>query len=167
MNLKFCCVERRFGEITVHLDVLGIKTNKDQNDDRKPEDDATRSDPINLPFLACKQYVYDENSWEKMTMNQLGLIASTARFDAVEVAGRNVMSTSSTVTTELVNHRYGEQAAEATNESLDAAGHAIGTAWAAFKIRKAHNPKSALKSSSLAKSAVKAAAAEMKAKNSK
>ncbi|KAF2306260.1 hypothetical protein GH714_016082 [Hevea brasiliensis] len=87
--------------------------------------------------------------------------------DAVEVAGRNVMSTSSTVTTELVNHRYGEQAAEATNESLDAAGHAIGTAWAAFKIRKAHNPKSALKSSSLAKSAVKAAAAEMKAKNSK
>lgn len=27
--------------------------------------------------------------------------------DAAEVAGKNVMSTSSTVTTDLVNHRYG------------------------------------------------------------
>ncbi|KAB5556771.1 hypothetical protein DKX38_007680 [Salix brachista] len=87
--------------------------------------------------------------------------------DALEVAGRNVMSTSSTVTTELVSHRYGEEAAKATNESLGAAGHAIGTAWAAFKIRKAFNPKSVLKPSSLAKSAAKAAAAEKKAKKSK
>lgn len=87
--------------------------------------------------------------------------------DALEVAGRNVMSTSSTVTTELVSHRYGEEAAKATNEGLGATGHAIGTAWAAFKIRKAFNPKSVLKPSSLAKSAAKAAAAEMKAKNSK
>lgn len=63
--------------------------------------------------------------------------------------------------------RYGEQAAEATSEGLGAAGHAIGTAWAAFKIRKALNPKSVLKPSTLAKSAVKAAAADMKAKNSK
>lgn len=84
--------------------------------------------------------------------------------DAVEVAGKNVMSTSSTVTTELVDHRYGEKAAEATNEGLGAAGHAIGTAWTAFKIRKALNPKSVLKPSSLAKSAAKAAGAEMKAK---
>ncbi|XVF15939.1 hypothetical protein REPUB_Repub09cG0198900 [Reevesia pubescens] len=38
--------------------------------------------------------------------------------DAVEVAGKNVMSTSSTVTTELVNQKYGEKAAEATNEGL-------------------------------------------------
>lgn len=62
--------------------------------------------------------------------------------------------------------RYGEKAAEATNEGLGAAGHAIGTAWTAFKIRKALNPKSVLKPSSLAKSAAKAAdaAAEMKAK---
>ncbi|OAY60892.1 protein EARLY-RESPONSIVE TO DEHYDRATION 7, chloroplastic [Manihot esculenta] len=87
--------------------------------------------------------------------------------DAAEVAGKNVMSTSSTVTTDLVNHRYGEQAAEATNEGLDAAGHAMGTALAVFKLRKALNPKSALKPSSLAKSAVKAAAADIKAKNSK
>ena len=63
--------------------------------------------------------------------------------------------------------RYGEEAAKATNESLGAAGHAIGTAWAAFKIRKAFNPKSVLKPSSLAKSAAKAAASEKKAKKSK
>ncbi|XP_050229947.1 protein EARLY-RESPONSIVE TO DEHYDRATION 7, chloroplastic-like [Mercurialis annua] len=87
--------------------------------------------------------------------------------DAVEVAGRNVMSTSSNVTTELVNHRYGEEAAEATNESLGAAGHAFGTAWAAFKIRKAFNPKNSLKPTTLAKSAVKTAAAEIKSKKSK
>ncbi|GAB2282848.1 Senescence-associated protein [Dionaea muscipula] len=84
--------------------------------------------------------------------------------DAAEVAGRNVMSTSSTVTTGLVSHRYGEDAGKATNDGLGAAGHAIGTAWAVFKIRKALNPKSAVKSSSLAKSAVKAAAAEYKSK---
>ncbi|PKA46172.1 putative aarF domain-containing protein kinase [Apostasia shenzhenica] len=91
--------------------------------------------------------------------------------DAVEVTGKNVLSTSSTVTTELVSHRYGEQAAEATNHGLDAAGHALGTAWAAFKIRKAIDPKSSLKPTSLAKSAVKAAAedlrVELKAKKSK
>ena len=32
--------------------------------------------------------------------------------------------------------RYGEQAAQVTSEGLDAAGHAIGTAWAVFKIRR-------------------------------
>ncbi|KAL9670709.1 hypothetical protein QQ045_008267 [Rhodiola kirilowii] len=84
--------------------------------------------------------------------------------DAVEVAGKNVMSTSSTVTTGLVSERYGEEAGKATNESLDAAGHAIGTAWAVFKIRKALNPKSVIKPSTLAKSAAKGAAAEAKAK---
>ncbi|GER54645.1 senescence/dehydration-associated protein-related [Striga asiatica] len=88
-------------------------------------------------------------------------------FDAVEVAGKNVMSTSSTVTTGLVSHRYGEEAAKATSEGLDAAGHAVGTAWAVFKIRKALNPQSAFKPTALAKSAAKSAAAEMKAKRSK
>ncbi|XP_030974535.1 protein EARLY-RESPONSIVE TO DEHYDRATION 7, chloroplastic-like [Quercus lobata] len=87
--------------------------------------------------------------------------------DAVEVAGRNVMSKSSSVTTELVSHRYGEQAGHATSEGLDAAGHAIGTGWAAFKIRKAFNPKSVLKPTTLAKTAAKAAAADRKAKISK
>ncbi|KAL5561185.1 hypothetical protein UlMin_030932 [Ulmus minor] len=55
--------------------------------------------------------------------------------DAVEVAGRNVLSTTSVVTAGLVSHRYGEQAGQLTNEGLDAVGHAIGTAWAVFKIR--------------------------------
>ncbi|WOH03472.1 hypothetical protein DCAR_0622870 [Daucus carota subsp. sativus] len=71
--------------------------------------------------------------------------------DAFEVAGRNVMSTSNTVTTELVCHKYGEEAAKATNESLDAAGHAMGAAWTVFKIRKAINPKSVIRPSNLAK----------------
>ncbi|CDY29202.1 BnaA06g25550D [Brassica napus] len=83
--------------------------------------------------------------------------------DAFEVAGRNVMSTSSTVATELVDHRHGGKAAEATNEGLEAVGHAFGTAWAAFKIRKAINPKSVLKPSTLAKSAIKSAASQKKA----
>ncbi|XP_073153765.1 protein EARLY-RESPONSIVE TO DEHYDRATION 7, chloroplastic-like [Henckelia pumila] len=86
--------------------------------------------------------------------------------DAVEVAGKNVMSTSSTVTTGLVTHRYGEEAGKATSEGLDAAGHAIGTAWTVFKIRKAFNPKSVLKPSALAKSAAESAAAERKGKRS-
>ncbi|XP_061342182.1 protein EARLY-RESPONSIVE TO DEHYDRATION 7, chloroplastic-like [Gastrolobium bilobum] len=84
--------------------------------------------------------------------------------DAVEVAGRNVMSTSSVVTTGLVSHKYGEQAAQVTNEGLDAAGHAIGTAWAVFKIRKALNPKSVIKPTTLAKAAAKATSSELKAK---
>uniref|UniRef100_A0A0D3GKV7 Senescence domain-containing protein n=1 Tax=Oryza barthii TaxID=65489 RepID=A0A0D3GKV7_9ORYZ len=87
--------------------------------------------------------------------------------DAVEVAGTNVLSTSSTVTTGLVSHKYGEKAAAATNEGMDAAGHAIGTAWAVFKIRQALNPKSVLKPTSLAKSTIKAAAADYRAKQKK
>ncbi|KAL9231841.1 hypothetical protein vseg_007011 [Gypsophila vaccaria] len=75
-------------------------------------------------------------------------------WDAIEVAGKNVMSTSSEVTTELVTEKYGEEAARATNEGMDAAGHAIGTVWTVFKIGKALNPKSALKPTSLAKVAI-------------
>ncbi|CAN4083451.1 unnamed protein product [Withania somnifera] len=78
--------------------------------------------------------------------------------DAVEVAGKNVMSTSSTVTTELVSHKYGEDAAKAASEGLDAAGHAVGTAWTVFKIRKALNPKSSFNSATQLKSSAKAAA---------
>lgn len=84
--------------------------------------------------------------------------------DAVEVAGKNVMSTSAVVTTELVSRRYGEEAGKVTNEGLDAAGHAIGTAWAVFKIRKALNPKSAIKPSTLAKAAAEATAPKLKAR---
>ncbi|KAH0698927.1 hypothetical protein KY284_013142 [Solanum tuberosum] len=88
--------------------------------------------------------------------------------DAVEVAGKNVMSTSGTVTTEFVSHRYGEEAAKATSEGIHAVGHAFGTVWA---INDSLNPKSALKPTALAKSAAKAAspvsAADKKAKNFK
>ncbi|KAK2972727.1 hypothetical protein RJ640_029184, partial [Escallonia rubra] len=76
--------------------------------------------------------------------------------DAVEVAGKNVMSTTSVVTTGLVSQRYGEQAAEVTHKGFGAAGHAIGTAWAVFKIRKALNPKSVIKPTTLVKAAAEA-----------
>lgn len=73
--------------------------------------------------------------------------------DAVELAGRNVMSTTSTVTTDLVTHKHGEHAGRVTSEGMDAAGYAIGTAWAVFKIRKALNPKSVIKPTTIAKMA--------------
>ncbi|KAK3028479.1 hypothetical protein RJ639_040048 [Escallonia herrerae] len=76
--------------------------------------------------------------------------------DAVEVAGKNVMSTTSAVTTGLVSQRYGEQAAQVTHEGFSAAGHANGTAWAVFKIRKALNPKSVIKPTTLVKAAAEA-----------
>ncbi|KAL9261247.1 Senescence/dehydration-associated protein, chloroplastic-like protein [Drosera capensis] len=53
----------------------------------------------------------------------------------------------------FVLRRYGDKAAKATNSGLGAAGHAIGTAWAIFKIRKAINPKSVLKPTALARAA--------------
>ncbi|CAN0845690.1 Senescence/dehydration-associated protein At3g51250 [Linum grandiflorum] len=58
--------------------------------------------------------------------------------DAFEHAGKNVMSTSSEVTIGLVSHKYGEEARKAMNEGLDAAGHALGTAWAVKKIEELH-----------------------------
>ncbi|XP_058189596.1 protein EARLY-RESPONSIVE TO DEHYDRATION 7, chloroplastic-like [Rhododendron vialii] len=85
-------------------------------------------------------------------------------FDAVEVTGRNVMSTSSVVTTGLVSHRYGEQAGKVTNEGLEAAGYGIGTAWAVWKIRKAFNPKSVIKPTTIARAAAKENAAKSKTK---
>lgn len=62
--------------------------------------------------------------------------------------------------------RYGEEAAKAASEGLDAAGHAVGTAWTVFKIRQALNPKSVLKPTALTKSAAKSAA-KKKGKSSK
>ncbi|CAA7041710.1 unnamed protein product [Microthlaspi erraticum] len=87
--------------------------------------------------------------------------------DAFEVTGRNVMKTSSTVTTEIVDHKYGAKTAEAANEGLGAAGHAIGTAWTVFKIRQAINPKSVMKPSVLTKSALEKRAAKEKKKGKK
>ena len=54
-----------------------------------------------------------------------------------------------------------------TNEGFDAAGHAIGTAWAVFKIGKAFDPKSALKPITLAKVAAEENSAELRAKYTK
>jgi spartin len=64
-------------------------------------------------------------------------------------------------------YRYGEDAAEVTHEGLDAAGHAIGTAWVVFKIRRALNPKSLFKATTLVKDTAKANAAKMKASKNK
>lgn len=90
------------------------------------------------------------------------LLASLDAFgsvcDAVEVAGKSVLSTSSVATTELVSHKYGDQAGKLTNEGLGAAGHMVGTAWTISKLRNALNPKNAVKTTTLAKSAAKEAA---------
>ncbi|KAM3314554.1 hypothetical protein ACQJBY_033402 [Aegilops geniculata] len=79
-------------------------------------------------------------------------------WDAVEVSGKNVMRTSSVVTTSVVTHRYGDQAGEITQDYLHATGNALGVAWAVFKIRKALDPKGHIKKSSLASSAAHAVA---------
>lgn len=84
--------------------------------------------------------------------------------DAVEVAGKNVMSTTSVVTTGLVQQRHGDQAAQMTREGFDAAGHAFGTAWAVFKIRKALSPKGAIKPTTIAKAAAQANLGKLKSK---
>ncbi|XP_073065591.1 protein EARLY-RESPONSIVE TO DEHYDRATION 7, chloroplastic-like [Primulina eburnea] len=84
--------------------------------------------------------------------------------DAVEVAGKNVMSTTSVVTTSLVSHKYGEKAAEVTSNGLGAAGHIFGVTWAVFKIRKALNPKSVLNPSTFMKATAQANSAKLKAK---
>ncbi|KZV20233.1 hypothetical protein F511_01090 [Dorcoceras hygrometricum] len=85
--------------------------------------------------------------------------------DAVEVAGRNVMSTTSVVTTGLVSHKFGEGAGEVTRAGMGAAGHVFGTAWAVFKIRKALNPKSVMKPTTYMKAAAaQANSAKLKAK---
>ncbi|KAL8476510.1 hypothetical protein ACS0TY_028982 [Phlomoides rotata] len=87
--------------------------------------------------------------------------------DAVEVAGKNVMETSNTVTTGLVTHRYGEEAGKAASEGMVAAGHAVGTAWAVFKIRQAINPKAVFKPTALTKSAAQSLLSEKMGKKSK
>eukprot|EP00249_Psilotum_nudum_P011164 c23003_g1_i1 orf=358-1674(+) len=68
-------------------------------------------------------------------------------FDAVEVAGKNVLTSTNEVTSGLVSHRYGSEAGEATKEGLSTCGHFASTAWTVSKIRKALNPKDGAKSS--------------------
>lgn len=70
------------------------------------------------------------------------------------------------MTSELATHKYGEEAGKATHEGLSAAGHALGTAWTVFKLRKALNPKSSMRPAVFAKSAAKAAAADYESQKS-
>jgi hypothetical protein len=53
-----------------------------------------------------------------------------------------------------VFRRYGESAGEATEDAFATAGHAVGTAWNLFKIRKAVTPSSSLPGN-MVKSAVR------------
>lgn len=86
--------------------------------------------------------------------------------DAAEVAGKNVLSTTSVVTTSLVSHKFGEQVAQATSDWLAACGHAFGIAWIVFKIRNVLNPRSVLNPSRFmtATAAAQANSAKSKAK---
>lgn len=65
--------------------------------------------------------------------------------DAAEVAEKQAMSATTDAATRAVSERYGERAGEATGEVLATAGHCANTAWNVFKIRKALNPASSVK----------------------
>ncbi|KAM5547565.1 senescence/dehydration-associated protein [Rosa sericea] len=65
--------------------------------------------------------------------------------DAAEVAEKQALSATSAATTRMVSNRYGESAGEATEHAFATAGHCANTAWNIFKIRKAINPASSVK----------------------
>ncbi|XP_061994157.1 senescence/dehydration-associated protein At4g35985, chloroplastic-like [Rosa rugosa] len=65
--------------------------------------------------------------------------------DAAEVAEKQALSATSAATTRMVSNRYGESAGEATEHTFATAGHCANTAWNIFKIRKAINPASSVK----------------------
>ncbi|XP_068639177.1 senescence/dehydration-associated protein At4g35985, chloroplastic-like [Aristolochia californica] len=69
--------------------------------------------------------------------------------DALEAAEKETFSATSTAVSGAVSRRYGESAGEITEDAFASAGHAAGTAWNIFKIRKAINPASSLPSSIL------------------
>ncbi|KAG0603538.1 hypothetical protein M758_10G101000 [Ceratodon purpureus] len=62
-------------------------------------------------------------------------------FDAVERATTDVLQSTSLMTQNVVGHKYGEAAAQVTQETLATAGHVVATAWTVSKLRKAFNPK--------------------------
>ncbi|KAK1290090.1 hypothetical protein QJS10_CPB18g00988 [Acorus calamus] len=74
--------------------------------------------------------------------------------DAVEAAEKQSLSASSYAVSGVVSKRFGENAGQATEDVFATAGHAVGTVWNIFKIRKAVNPSTSVRSSIL-KSAVK------------
>ncbi|KAG9449090.1 hypothetical protein H6P81_009055 [Aristolochia fimbriata] len=69
--------------------------------------------------------------------------------DAVEAAEKEALSATSIAVSGAVSRRYGEGAGEMTEDAFATAGHAAGTAWNIFKIRKAINPASSAPSSIL------------------
>ncbi|RLN23941.1 uncharacterized protein C2845_PM07G21320 [Panicum miliaceum] len=74
--------------------------------------------------------------------------------DAVEAAERRSLAATSNVVAGAVSRRHGESAGEATEDAFATAGHAVGTAWNLFKIRKAVMPSSSLPGN-MVKSAVR------------
>ncbi|KAG0539210.1 hypothetical protein BDA96_03G303000 [Sorghum bicolor] len=64
--------------------------------------------------------------------------------DAVEAAEKKSLAATSNVVAGAVSRRYGESAGEATEDAFATAGHAVGTAWNLFKIRKAVTPSSSM-----------------------
>ncbi|XP_008795898.3 senescence/dehydration-associated protein At4g35985, chloroplastic-like [Phoenix dactylifera] len=62
--------------------------------------------------------------------------------DAVEVAERKTIAATSNVVAGAVSKKFGESAGVATEDAFATAGHAVGTAWNIFKIRKALKPSS-------------------------
>ncbi|XP_002992672.2 senescence/dehydration-associated protein At4g35985, chloroplastic [Selaginella moellendorffii] len=85
-------------------------------------------------------------------------------FDALELAGKNVMSRTTLVTCQVVSHRYGDEAAALTKEGLSTAGHVVTTAWKISKIRTAMNPVKASTNPVSLKAAAIAAAEQLKGK---
>ncbi|GAB4839024.1 hypothetical protein Ancab_028552 [Ancistrocladus abbreviatus] len=66
--------------------------------------------------------------------------------NAAEAAENQALSATSGAAVRMVSNRFGENAGEATDDVLATAGHAAGTAWNIFKIRKAINPASSVSS---------------------
>ncbi|GJN17819.1 hypothetical protein PR202_gb04917 [Eleusine coracana subsp. coracana] len=64
--------------------------------------------------------------------------------DAVEAAEKRSLAATSIAVAGAVSRKYGDNAGEATQDAFATAGHAVGTAWNIFKIRKAVTPSSSL-----------------------
>ncbi|MCO5593192.1 hypothetical protein L7F22_047199 [Adiantum nelumboides] len=67
-------------------------------------------------------------------------------FDALEVAGKSVLTTTSTATTGLVTQRYGDEAGQFTQQGFNAVGGFLTTAWTVSKLRKVFYPSNFVKS---------------------
>ncbi|KAM1479017.1 hypothetical protein ACFX2I_026368 [Malus domestica] len=74
--------------------------------------------------------------------------------DAAEVAEKQALSATKGAAGRIVSNRFGESAGEATEDVIATAGHCACIAWNVFKIRKAINPASSVKTGVL-KNAVK------------